>query len=116
MLRMAGSRSTRRFGSPAFLLPLPALQRTGACGYPPGTRPSHDATGTMKTFCTMARVGTWGNEEGGSIRVQEKDYGAGERTRTVDSHLGKVVLYQLSYTRSDKQPYTTPKTNHFKRL
>ena len=25
--------------------------------------------------------------------------GAGERIRTVDSHLGKVVLYQLSYAR-----------------
>ena len=25
--------------------------------------------------------------------------GAGERTRTVDSHLGKVALYQLSYAR-----------------
>jgi hypothetical protein len=27
------------------------------------------------------------------------DAGAGERTRTVDSHLGKVALYQLSYAR-----------------
>ena len=26
--------------------------------------------------------------------------GAGERTRTVDSHLGKVALYQLSYARN----------------
>ena len=25
--------------------------------------------------------------------------GAGEETRTLDVHLGKVVLYQLSYTR-----------------
>ena len=25
--------------------------------------------------------------------------GAGEETRTLDSHLGKVMLYQLSYTR-----------------
>ena len=25
--------------------------------------------------------------------------GAGEQTRTVDVHLGKVVLYQLSYAR-----------------
>ena len=28
-----------------------------------------------------------------------KGNGAGERTRTVDSHLGKVALYQLSYAR-----------------
>ena len=28
--------------------------------------------------------------------------GAGEETRTLDSHLGKVMLYQLSYTRSQK--------------
>ena len=28
-----------------------------------------------------------------------KKNGAGERIRTVDSHLGKVVLYQLSYAR-----------------
>ncbi len=27
-------------------------------------------------------------------------YGAGERIRTVDSYLGKVALYQLSYARN----------------
>ena len=27
------------------------------------------------------------------------DTGAGDETRTRDSYLGKVVLYQLSYTR-----------------
>ena len=27
------------------------------------------------------------------------EYGAGEETRTLDSHLGKVMLYKLSYTR-----------------
>jgi hypothetical protein len=34
---------------------------------------------------------------GGARRDGEN--GAGERTRTVNIHLGKVVLYQLSYTR-----------------
>ena len=33
------------------------------------------------------------------MRKREKN-GAGEETRTLDSHLGKVALYQLSYTRS----------------
>ena len=28
--------------------------------------------------------------------------GAGEETRTLDVHLGKVVLYQLSYARGDE--------------
>ncbi len=28
--------------------------------------------------------------------------GAGEETRTLDVHLGKVVLYQLSYTRRNE--------------
>ena len=28
--------------------------------------------------------------------------GAGEETRTLDVHLGKVVLYQLSYARETK--------------
>ena len=28
-----------------------------------------------------------------------KENGAGEETRTLDVHLGKVVLYQLSYAR-----------------
>lgn len=27
---------------------------------------------------------------------------AGERTRTVDNHVGNVMLYQLSYTRKTK--------------
>ena len=30
--------------------------------------------------------------------IKEKN-GAGDETRTHDSHLGKVMLYQLSYTR-----------------
>ena len=28
--------------------------------------------------------------------------GAGEETRTLDNHLGKVALYQLSYARSEE--------------
>ena len=35
------------------------------------------------------------------LYAKEKN-GAGEETRTLDSHLGKVMLYQLSYTRSIK--------------
>ena len=34
--------------------------------------------------------------------MKEEENGAGEETRTLDSHLGKVALYQLSYTRSIK--------------
>tara|TARA_B100000212_G_scaffold336359_1_gene309589 strand:- start:12754 stop:12921 length:168 start_codon:yes stop_codon:yes gene_type:complete len=34
--------------------------------------------------------------------------GAGEEIRTLDSHLGKVVLYQLSYARNN-----TNITDHF---
>lgn len=33
-------------------------------------------------------------------RVANKIERAGDETRTHDSHLGKVVLYQLSYTRN----------------
>lgn len=29
----------------------------------------------------------------------KENYGAGERARTVDLHVGNVPLYQLSYTR-----------------
>jgi hypothetical protein len=36
--------------------------------------------------------------------------GAGEETRTLDVHLGKVVLYQLSYARSaEGKCYATPR-------
>ena len=34
--------------------------------------------------------------------------GAGEETRTLDVHLGKVVLYQLSYSREREAEYSTP--------
>ena len=33
------------------------------------------------------------------VRNQGKKNGASERIRTVDSHVGNVILYQLSYTR-----------------
>jgi hypothetical protein len=33
--------------------------------------------------------------------------GAGEETRTLDVHLGKVVLYQLSYTREREAEYSS---------
>ena len=36
------------------------------------------------------------------LRPRGSGDGAGERTRTVDSHLGKVALYQLSYARISK--------------
>ena len=35
-------------------------------------------------------------------RGKGRKIGAGEEIRTLDSHLGKVALYQLSYTRSQK--------------
>jgi hypothetical protein len=35
-------------------------------------------------------------------RGKVRKIGAGEEIRTLDSHLGKVALYQLSYTRSQK--------------
>jgi hypothetical protein len=34
-------------------------------------------------------------------RITEKQNGAGEGIRTLDIHLGKVVLYQLSYARKE---------------
>ncbi len=34
-----------------------------------------------------------------TFNFSEKDYGAGGGTRTRDLNLGKVALYQLSYTR-----------------
>ena len=34
---------------------------------------------------------------------REEKNGAGEETRTLDVHLGKVVLYQLSYAREKEQ-------------
>ena len=44
----------------------------------------------METIITKIELGDY---------LKEKN-GAGEETRTLDSHLGKVALYQLSYTRS----------------
>ena len=33
-------------------------------------------------------------------------FGAGEESRTLDLNLGKVALYQLSYSRNDKTTYS----------
>ena len=46
----------------------------------------------MATIITKSELGVY---------LKEKN-GAGEETRTLDSHLGKVALYQLIYTRSIK--------------
>ncbi|CDH31531.1 hypothetical protein XBI1_1570005 [Xenorhabdus bovienii str. Intermedium] len=34
-----------------------------------------------------------------SIKIYSPEFGAGNETRTRDPNLGKVVLYQLSYSR-----------------
>jgi hypothetical protein len=39
--------------------------------------------------------------EGRTHRILPEKTGAGNETRTRDSYLGKVVLYQLSYARSE---------------
>ena len=44
----------------------------------------------------------WGKAKKYFPRFYSGKNGAGEETRTLDSHLGKVALYQLSYTRSQK--------------
>ena len=41
-------------------------------------------------------------------------YGAGEGIRTLDIHLGKVVLYQLSYAR--KPPMISISSKKFKEI
>ena len=40
---------------------------------------------------------------------------AGDGTRTRDLQLGKLTLYQLSYSRNTKAPYTTPHENPHQR-
>ena len=39
---------------------------------------------------------------GGPEDLRPSKSGAGEEIRTLDSHLGKVVLYQLSYARAEE--------------
>ena len=34
------------------------------------------------------------------------EFGAGEESRTLDLNLGKVALYQLSYSRDDRSNYS----------
>ena len=41
------------------------------------------------------------------MHVSAWKHGAGERARTVDLYLGKVPLYQLSYTRGEAEDFTT---------
>ena len=49
-------------------------------------------------------------------RLRDESDGAGNRTRTGDIHLGKVALYQLSYSRSslEEQPYQGPQCSQTK--
>ena len=41
----------------------------------------------------------WTGRKGSQSLFQRQVIGAGEGIRTLDIHLGKVVLYQLSYAR-----------------
>ena len=47
-------------------------------------------------FCLGTRIYRWSQQ---ALFKQEGEIGAGNETRTRDFHLGKVVLYQLSYSR-----------------
>src|SRR6187401_1006699 len=63
-------------------------------------RPLHDHSATPPERGVIAR----GNEdvktgETGFRRFPPRDTGAGEESRTLDLNLGKVALYQLSYSR-----------------
>jgi hypothetical protein len=42
------------------------------------------------------------------------DNGAGEEARTLDFHLGRVALYQLSYARKQKKWWRGVDSNHRK--
>ena len=53
-----------------------------------------DFTGTKKGPC-----GPFFNDLQTSVDVYRSKFGAGNETRTRDPDLGKVVLYQLSYSR-----------------
>jgi hypothetical protein len=54
----------------------------------------------LQAFTSLVMIGE--RQEAGGINQKEKKNGAGEETRTLDIHLGKVTLYQLSYARSRK--------------
>jgi hypothetical protein len=43
--------------------------------------------------------------------LQLLETGAGKRVRTVDLNLGKVALYQLSYSRKHSSNYPSPESN-----
>ena len=51
-----------------------------------------------KSLSEMQQVIPGGAFRGGYLE-EEKKFGAGNETRTRDPDLGKVVLYQLSYSR-----------------
>ena len=44
-------------------------------------------------------IQAWAKKTPRFSKATASENGAGKRTRTVDSHLGKVALYQLSYAR-----------------
>jgi hypothetical protein len=46
-----------------------------------------------------------GEPAGGRTTLAPKRHEAGNGTRTRDPNLGKVVLYQLSYSRDHRQSY-----------
>ena len=41
-----------------------------------------------------------------TVPIWERFYGAGDEARTRYLHLGKVALYRMSYTRSNKKNYS----------
>jgi hypothetical protein len=64
----------------------------------------------------------WGKTEAETVRGAPKpahltglwNFGAGDRIRTGDIDLGKVALYQLSYSRAGKYPFSTRNIWHVK--
>ena len=65
---------------------------------------NHSATWPMAgTECLMQSVSL--NEMTSETRGHSQKNGAGNETRTRDPDLGKVVLYQLSYSRSRAAQY-----------
>ena len=51
-----------------------------------------------------------GAKRGNDVASFPRDFGAGEESRTLDLNLGKVALYQLSYSRIEAvELYGTPR-------
>ena len=63
-----------------------------------GTHFHGDASGEKKF-----RKGRLSGSSNSSEAFTKRENGAGDEIRTHDSHLGKVVLYQLSYARIEKK-------------